>query len=88
MIVVFFIAFVESILSETHGNRSAAEQLIYSSRMQTAIMNTIQTKQVLNHLIKHVIDSSFNGEKLMYVNSLLTKFIAFKYNTQCIYMSI
>lgn len=57
----------DNVLSEMHDNRTAAEQLNYNSRMQTAILNTIQAKQILNYLIKHMIGSSFNGMKIMYV---------------------
>lgn len=75
---LFLVAFVDAILSGKNENRTAAQQLTYSSRMQTAITNTIQTKQILDHLIKHVMSASFNGEKIMYVKSLLTAYIGSK----------
>lgn len=69
----FFILDSDNVLSEKYDNRSAAEQLTCNSRIQSAILNSIQIKQILNYLTSHLLSFTYNGVKLMYVFYVFTR---------------
>lgn len=54
----------DQILSETSDDRKISEKLIASSRLQSATLNMIMAKNMLNHLINFAITTDCNGEKL------------------------
>lgn len=52
------------ILSETFDDRKISQKLLSSSRLQSATLNMVQAKNILNHLINFCISSEINSEKL------------------------
>lgn len=52
------------ILSETFDDRKISQKLLASARLQSATLNMIQAKNILNHLINFSISSEINSEKM------------------------
>lgn len=54
-----------NVLSLTTDGCDASTKLVRSSRIQSAILNAIQIKKILNYLVQYTIDAEYNAEKLL-----------------------